>query len=1082
MDLPQQRSVLLDFLSKVAPSLNAASDTPALQRLTSLKIKVTRALAAISDNNCSAALDYSIISSSPLPWQTPNTSYCRWVGIQCCISGGSLVMKYCNDGPQSVAMITLPGSHLTGTIPNIFAALPDLQALMLHDNPGLVGILPSMPQSVATKMQMLDTRNTGISHYASCTDNGATPASPNECLPHWLWANVSEPDVPSGIAGMLCPSLDFQRAEYRRTAWTEVLRKYEPALEAEVDDFLKLRDKRVAIFQPLQYIHTDPTLYGYLGCSCLAGYDAIVSTPTPGTRKLTCVSNSRKTILTAAIAVSATIGGVLLLLVAAFLVFHKQIMTSIEQMRINRIKRRVKPGFLTDSQRQCMNLGKEVIICLTDIAGSTALWEWNAHLMEEAIQIHDTVLRRVMQDHFGHEVYTEGDSFIGAYHDPADAVAFAVNLQLAMLQADWPLGISEHPSSAEVAPQQQQGHPSDNTHVFRGLRVRAVVHSGIPSAIEKHTTTSQLTYQGTFVELAEAFSILPAGGQTLVSNQTLQLVSRQSEKTPKPVKEQAHQASGWWQLFLKPMKRRATVSGLPIGATTSLDAPQASPDSESWRVNSAAQLLASSLSNHATQTPEAKPLQSLTATPGSRSCSSQELPAAAKNPPRHKESSSHKSTLLLDMGEFRFQEFPELKLHGQPGSAALKGVNLMQILPEPLAERAGLFPLLPSMHQVSPSFFDSPASGMATFMRATRDSALPAELVTVVFCTLAKSLATSHLMELSAAEKGMMLNRFRSCVRTTLLLLGGVECQEKEGCFMLAFSTPRLAAEWAMSLQLCLFKLPAMVQAPLNSSKLMPVPAAAAAVHDRLLAKIGMAEGPMTKVCPHKATGRIDYFGQCVNRAARLQAAAFAGETVMDHHIMDQIMQDCAAHHAPSAAHNILANQNYRWLAQGHAAQDAVHVDDRLEGSRASSLEQAADLVRDVIRSQAKPAASTPTTEVAVEARFKGTYALKGITGLPLLSLLIPAEISAALQTLDPRFRYAQRSQRGKATKMIPAPATSQPQIRNMPLLDIFGLPMLPDEPCQAYPKQWQDESVMQLAFDVHAEAPAHGLPVGHCA
>lgn len=28
----------------------------------------------------------------------------------------------------------------------------------------------------------------------------------------------------------------------------------------------------------------------------------------------------------------------------------------------------------------------------------------NATLMDEAIQIHDTILRQVMQDHFGHEV------------------------------------------------------------------------------------------------------------------------------------------------------------------------------------------------------------------------------------------------------------------------------------------------------------------------------------------------------------------------------------------------------------------------------------------------------------------------------------------------------------------------------------------------------------------------------------------------------------------------------------------------------------------------------------------------------
>ena len=79
---------------------------------------------------------------------------------------------------------------------------------------------------------------------------------------------------------------------------------------------------------------------------------------------------------------------------------------------------------------------------------------------------------------------TEGDSFIGAFHDPADAVGFAVNLQLAMLAACWPDGLSEHPSSMRVALHQLPGYPVGLTDAFHGLRVRAIVHSGIPTAVE----------------------------------------------------------------------------------------------------------------------------------------------------------------------------------------------------------------------------------------------------------------------------------------------------------------------------------------------------------------------------------------------------------------------------------------------------------------------------------------------------------------------------------------------------------------------------------------------------------------------
>ena len=59
-------------------------------------------------------------------------------------------------------------------------------------------------------------------------------------------------------------------------------------------------------------------------------------------------------------------------------------------------------------------------------------------------------------------------------------------------------------------------------------------------------------------------------------------------------------------------------------------------------------------------------------------------------------------TLVLDMGEFLFEDFgtAELGLDQQAGNAAIKGINLMQILPGCLSERAGLFPALGSSCQV----------------------------------------------------------------------------------------------------------------------------------------------------------------------------------------------------------------------------------------------------------------------------------------------------------------------------------------------------------------------------------------------
>jgi hypothetical protein len=48
----------------------------------------------------------------------------------------------------------------------------------------------------------------------------------------------------------------------------------------------------------------------------------------------------------------------------------------------------------------------------------------------------------------------------------------------------------------------------------------------------------------------------------------------------------------------------------------------------------------------------------------------------------------------------------------------------------------------------------------------------------------------------------------------------------------------------------------------------------------------------MAKICPHGTTGRADYFGTAVNRAARLLCAAQAGQVLVEEHVMDSVITD----------------------------------------------------------------------------------------------------------------------------------------------------------------------------------------------
>ena len=115
----------------------------------------------------------------------------------------------------------------------------------------------------------------------------------------------------------------------------------------------------------------------------------------------------------------------------------------------------------------------EATIVRTDVAGSTALWEKNADAMQSALEIHDCILRECSLKHHGYEIDTAGDAFYLAFHDPVDAVKFALDTQQLLYEADWSediLALPEAESEGEC---------------FRGLRVRmGIVHGAVRCVLE----------------------------------------------------------------------------------------------------------------------------------------------------------------------------------------------------------------------------------------------------------------------------------------------------------------------------------------------------------------------------------------------------------------------------------------------------------------------------------------------------------------------------------------------------------------------------------------------------------------------
>lgn len=83
-----------------------------------------------------------------------------------------------------------------------------------------------------------------------------------------------------------------------------------------------------------------------------------------------------------------------------------------------------------------------VTFVFTDVKDSTAMWEWNPRIMMEALLIHNNLLCSLAKEHKGYSVKSEGDSFMLAFADPANAAMFCMQAQQCMLALAYLLLIS----------------------------------------------------------------------------------------------------------------------------------------------------------------------------------------------------------------------------------------------------------------------------------------------------------------------------------------------------------------------------------------------------------------------------------------------------------------------------------------------------------------------------------------------------------------------------------------------------------------------------------------------------------------
>lgn len=238
--------------------------------------------------------------------------------------------------------------------------------------------------------------------------------------------------------------------------------------------------------------------------------------------------------------------------------------------------------------------------------------------------------------------------------------------------------------------------------------------------------------------------------------------------------------------------------------------------------------------------------------------------------------------MIVDLGKHMIYQ-PSRHPHGSI-------LNVQQLTSSNLYHQSyvtGLRPI-PSICCMQPTFWQAP--GARQFCEQKRGT----EVVMVFTCFADyQSLYQPGMQD--AAEGAVAI--YKGCVQQSLDIADGYECQEVNAVFMLTFHTPTDAVKFHLVLQQLLVIAdwtPEMLQLP---------PMKAEWSEDGSLlfrgprVKTGVYKGEPRSITPHSTTGRADYWGPLVNRAARMMAGARGGQLLC----MKEVAEEVRSSGAPLA-------------------------------------------------------------------------------------------------------------------------------------------------------------------------------------
>ena len=151
---------------------------------------------------------------------------------------------------------------------------------------------------------------------------------------------------------------------------------------------------------------------------------------------------------------------------------------------------------------------------ITDVQSSTALWEWNAEVMKQSIEVHEQLLRDSSTRFQGYEIMDEVDSLSIVFHNAFDAIMYSMMSQKDLMTADWPEELYTHDAGSKIGT------------LYSGLRNRMAIAVDFTNKF-LNRSTNRLSYDGPAVEdRAAILKAVDAGGITVCSKETMATLSQ----------------------------------------------------------------------------------------------------------------------------------------------------------------------------------------------------------------------------------------------------------------------------------------------------------------------------------------------------------------------------------------------------------------------------------------------------------------------------------------------------------------------------------------------------------------------------